>query len=264
MSDTEVLLKRRTGDVAVLTLNRPDVLNAISPQLALALADTVRDLSADDTLRAIILTGTGRAFSAGVDLKALSGAPSIAEAFNWSGEDSLFEIVKACPHPIIAAVNGFAITGGLELAMMADMIIASDSAKFADTHARVGITPSWGLSQNLPRRVGLSRARQMSFTGQFIDAQTACDWGLVNEVVPAGTELLRAEEIAEAIAQTDPITLRKLRGLMIEGSGLPLDEALAKEKGVFDVHIQTVTTEALEQNRQAVTARGRRQTDKET
>jgi enoyl-CoA hydratase len=250
-----VLLTEPDGTTAVLTMNRPEALNALSLALERALKDAFRALSAEPDLRAIILTGRGRAFCAGVDLKELARTGTAAR--DWLGGESLAEIIRACPVPVIAAVNGFAVTGGLELALLADFIIAAPAARFADTHARVGITPSWGLSQMLPRRIGEARARQMSFTGAFVDAGTALDWGLVNELVPADELMPRARAIATEIAGTDPTTLERLRGLYRDGAGSPLDEGLALEARVFAKHIATVTPEAVARNRAAVQARGR-------
>ena len=259
MGDAALLCVAHDGPVVTLTLNRPDALNAINRALSTALIDTFRALSDDTTLRAIILTGAGRAFSAGVDLKEVAQAGEVATAFDWAGGDSLFDVVKACPHPVISAVNGFAITGGLELALLGDFLIASDAAMFADTHARVGITPSWGLTQILPRLIGPNRARQMSLTGEFIGAQTACDWGLVNEVVSAADLMPRARAIAGQIAETDPLAARRIRDLIHTGASLPLDQALMQERDVFATHIAQVKGDALDQNRKAVTERGRAQ-----
>jgi enoyl-CoA hydratase len=250
-----VLLVEREGTTVVLTMNRPEALNALSLELEGALKDAFRGLAREEGLRAAVLTGTGRAFCAGVDLKELERTGT--EAREWLGGESLAEIVRACPVPVIAAVNGFAITGGLELAMLADFIIAAPEARFADTHARVGITPSWGLSQALPRRVGEARARQMSFTGAFVDASQALAWGLVNEVVPAAELMARARAVAAEIAGTDRATLDRLRGLYRDGAGLPLADGLALEARVFAEHIATLTPEKVARNRAAVQDRGR-------
>lgn len=250
-----VLLVERDGATAVLTMNRPEALNALSLELEAALKDAFRALAADEGLRAVVLTGAGRAFCAGVDLKELERTGT--EARDWLGGDSLADIVRAFPVPVIAAVNGFAITGGLELAMLADFIIAAPEARFADTHARVGITPSWGLSQVLPRRVGEARARQMSFTGAFVDADRALAWGLVNEVVPAAGLLPRARAVAAEIGGTDRATLDRLRNLYRDSAGLPLAEGLALEARVFAEHIGTVTPDKVARNRAAVQDRGR-------
>ncbi len=255
MTDAPILLERQ-GPVAEITLNRPDALNAMSRAMVAALTRTIRDLSDDKELRAIVLTGAGRAFCCGLDLKEMA-QPGATSAFDWHGPESLFGVVGACPHPIISAVNGYAITGGLELALLGDFLIADPSAQFADTHARVGITPSWGLTQILPRLIGINRARQMSLTGGFVDAQTAYDWGLVNEVVGEGELRERAHELAIQIAETDRSTLGRIRALIRQSVELPLSEALAAEAAVFDAHIAGVTPEDVARGRESVTKRGR-------
>ena len=254
-SDSLVLSK--DGAIATITLNRPDALNALSRELISDLIATFRALSDDDDLRAIILTGAGRAFSCGVDLKELSQSEEVKSHFEWHGDDSLFDVVRACPHPLITAVNGYAITGGMEVAMMADFMIASDAAVFADTHSRVGITPSWGMTQVLPRLIGINRARQMSLTGEFVDAQTALSWGLVNEVVPADRLLDRARELAGQIAETDRSTMSRIRGLIADSAETSLTEGLARETEVFDGHMSQVSPENVAAGREKVTQRGR-------
>ena len=252
------LLVDHHGPVAVLTLNRPEKLNALSRDLIARITETISALSADAETRAIILTGAGRAFSAGVDLKELSGSSDVTGNDTWSQAENLLDVMRACPHPVIAAVNGFAVTGGLEIALMSDFLIASEAAKFADTHARVGITPSWGMTQILPRLIGINRARQMSLTGEFVSAETACNWGLVNEVVPPDALMPRARELAAQIAETDRATMTRIRDLIGLSAELPLSEALQREVSIFDHHIKTVTPENVEQGRQAVTSRGRK------
>lgn len=247
----------RAGAVVTLTLNRPEALNALNAALIADITRTFRDLSADDTVRAIVLAGAGRAFCAGVDLKELSAADNVATSLRWSGEDSLITVVRACPHPVICAVQGYAVTGGLELALMADFIIAGPGAKFADTHARVGITPSWGMTQVLPRLIGLNRARHMSLTGDFIDAETARDWGLVTEVVPEEDLLPRAQALAARIAETDRPTMTRIRDLLSLSADLPLSDGLAREAEGFGAHIVGVTPDKVAENRARVTARGR-------
>lgn len=253
-----VLLSARDGAVVTLTLNRPDALNALSIELEAALKQAFRDVQGATDVRAVVLTGTGRAFSAGVDLKELEQTGTGAR--DWLGTDSLADIMRATDVPIIAAVNGFAITGGLELALLADFIIASEDARFADTHARVGLTPSWGMTQILPRRIGVARARQMSFTGGFVDAGQALAWGLVNEVIPREDLVARAGALAHEIAETDRVTMDRIRTLIADGENMPLDEAMTREAEVFAQHLHGVTTERLGENREAVLARGRAKT----
>lgn len=252
------IIIRRTGAVVEITLNRPRALNALSRALVAALAAAIRAAAGDSDLRAIVLTGAGRAFCAGVDLKELSQARDALQGLSGQGEDEdLAQIMRQCPHPIIAAVNGFAVTGGLELALMSDFIIAGESARFADTHARVGITPSWGMTQILPRLIGINRARQMSLTGEFVSAATARDWGLANEVVADADLMARARDLAGQIATTDHATMTKLRTLIGQSAEIPLCEGLALEVRVFDDHAAGVTRADVLRGRAAVTARGR-------
>lgn len=229
-----------------MTLSRPEVLNALSIDLINELSIHFIALSDDTDVRAIILTGEGRAFCAGVDLKEVAGADNAAGHFEWHGANSLMDIMRACPHPIIGAINGFAITGGLELALWCDFLIALQSAQFGDTHARVGITPSWGLTQLLPRVIGLRRAKQMSLTGALIDAQTAEAWGLVNQVTTDDNLLARAWNLATQIVQTDVGTMSKIKTLIEASQNSSLDEGLKQEVDVFDRHIKSVLTSRLE------------------
>lgn len=256
MTDLALVSRSAGGAVATVTLNRPEALNALSLALEAALRDAFAALAEDDAVRAIVLTGAGRAFCAGVDLKELGSGAGMGRI--WHGPGSLSHLMRASKAPIIAAVNGPAITGGLELALQADFIVASEAARFADTHARVGITPSWGLSQILPRLIGPARARRMSLTGGFVDAKTAYEWGLVTEVVPAADLLVRAEALAAEIAETDALAAGRIRGLMAKGEGRPLEEAFRMETEMFDRHMAGVTPEAVEARRAAVQARGKR------
>lgn len=255
MSQNQVLVERHDA-VARITLNRPEALNALSQGLIASLCDTFRGLSEDRELRAIVLTGAGRAFSVGVDLKELAEQDGAIDKLGQNTADGLHQIVQACPHPVISAVNGYAITGGLEVAMMADFILAGEAAIFADTHARVGITPGWGLSQILPRLIGVNRARQMSLTGEFVTAETACAWGLANEVLPDDTLLDRAHDLARQIAETDRSTLTKIRGLISESQNLTLAEGLKHEGAVMSSHITQVSPDSVAKNRAKVTQRG--------
>ncbi|MDK3072658.1 enoyl-CoA hydratase [Sedimentitalea sp. JM2-8] len=252
-----VVLCRRAGPILEVTLNRPDKMNALSRQMVRALTDVLAQSSRDDDIRAIILTGRGRAFCGGLDLGEIAGPDGIS-GFQWHGPDSLFAVAKACPHPIISAVNGFAITGGLELALLGDFLIAAETAQFGDTHSRVGITPSWGMTQVLPRLIGVNRARQMSLTGAFIDAGTALAWGLVNEVLPDHALMDRARELAGQIAETDVTTMREIRQLLALSAEHGLTEGMAQETDVFDRHIARVSAGDVARNRARVIARGRK------
>ena len=258
MSDELVRVNKRDG-VAVATLNRPDALNALSMALRNAIADTFDELEADPEVQVIILTGAGRAFTVGLDLKELGGEkPADAAA---SSRD-LSDAIGALSKPVIGAINGFAITGGFEIALMCDFLIASPEARFADTHARVGVVPGWGLSQRLPRLIGINRAKELSLTGNYLDAETACTWGLVNRVVPAEELLPTCEALARDIVSTDPITRGEIRRIMDAGWASTLDEGLALEDNASRAHSKSqVRADKVAQRRKDIQVRGRVQSD---
>nr|MCS5567355.1 enoyl-CoA hydratase-related protein [Pseudomonadales bacterium] len=163
----ELVLCARDGAIAEITLNRPEVMNALSLELRGKLIDTFRNLADDVSCEVVILTGAGRAFTAGLDLKELGGETSSGRQTTDTSVTQLSDAVDLLKVPLIGAINGFAITGGFELALMCDILIASTNARFADTHARVGVVPGWGLSQRLARTVGINRAKELSLTGNF-------------------------------------------------------------------------------------------------
>ena len=173
---TELLLQREDG-YAVLTLNRPDARNALSPQLLLDLCDAFRLLQDESDIYSVILTGAGTAFCAGLDLKAMAEDESGLGVYAIHAQHDITAAMTAFDRPIIVGVNGVAATGGFELALMGDILLASSGARFADTHCRVGLAPGWGLSQKLARIIGPSRAREAHFTGNVISAQQAEAWG---------------------------------------------------------------------------------------
>ena len=216
--------------VALVTLNRPDAHNALNRALSEAIIATFADLAVDEEVRAIVLTGSGRAFCAGVDLKALTDEPELLSSGLGLGPESPIVVaLEQCPQPIIGAVNGAAVTGGFELALACDYLVASEHARFADTHARVGILPGWGLSQKLSRIIGINRAREMSLTGNFIDAERAEAWGLVNRVCAADSLLDEALASAAQIADADPKAVFALKALMNDGVKQTLGDALVLE-----------------------------------
>jgi enoyl-CoA hydratase len=226
---SNLVLLEVTDGVALVTLNRPDAYNALNRALSLAIVNTFNTLAARDDVSAIVLTGAGRAFCAGVDLKELATSPDVLTDGGMGTESPLVVALRDCGKPVIGAVNGAAVTGGFELALACDFLYAADTARFADTHARVGLLPGWGLSQKLSRLVGANRAREISFTGNFISAQQACDWGLVNKVFPADALLDAALTTAKQIAESNPGAMKAMRALMNDGAELALGEALALE-----------------------------------
>lgn len=256
---TTHLIVTRAGPIATVTFNRPRAMNALSRALRAEFSDTMRYLASDTVVRAIILTGAGeRAFTAGLDLKELGadtadlGAASAADP-----RDNPVKAIELCPQPVIGAINGVAITGGFEVAMACDILIASTNARFADTHTRVGIMPGWGLSQKLSRAVGMSRAKELSLSGNFLDAETARDWGLVNRVVAPGELMPQALALARNIAGIDPRITWDYKKLIDEGRSLSLGDALELERRTAIAANAAIDARDVEARRQAVLARGR-------
>ncbi|MEM8695213.1 MAG: enoyl-CoA hydratase [Pseudomonadota bacterium] len=247
----------RCDGYAVLILNRPDQMNALSAALRAELAQTVRRLEADPDMRVLVLTGAGeRAFCAGLDLKELgSGASSVGDAVDV--EDPVTAL-GGFSGPVIGAINGVAITGGFELALACDVLIASENARFADTHARVGVMPGWGLSQKLSRAIGISRAKELSLTGNFIAAEQAERWGLVNRVVAAGDLLAEARRLAEDMLSVEPVMLTDYLKLIDDGFAASFGDGLALEQKRAVVNAG-ISPEEIEERRAAVQARGRGQ-----
>ncbi|BBO70133.1 enoyl-CoA hydratase [Desulfosarcina alkanivorans] len=218
------------NQIAVITLNRPERRNAINQQLLVHLYNALDAVSARSDIRVAIITGNGPSFCAGLDL----GAIGKENLFDPRGDGSdLPDLMHACKKPIIGAVNGHAITGGFELALNCDFIIAAENAQFSDTHARVGIHPGWGMTQLLQQTVGQRRAKQISFTCQPIYAHTALAWGLVNEVLPREHLLERARTIAAQIVQADPGLLGTIKTLIENRNSSPLAQAFDKERNGF-------------------------------
>ncbi|UNK79089.1 enoyl-CoA hydratase [Sphingopyxis granuli] len=254
-----LVLVTRDGAVATVTLNRPEAMNALSRALRAEFAAAMRGLAADDGIRAIVLTGAGeRAFTAGLDLKELGADTGNLGAANAEGADeNPVKAIELCPQPVIGAINGVAITGGFEVALACDILIASTNARFADTHARVGVMPGWGLSQKLSRLIGLGRAKELSLTGNFLGAEAARDWGLVNRLVAPEDLLPAAQALARDIASADPAMVRAYRALIDDGYALPYGEALALEHARSSAANRTVSADAVEARRLAVMKRGR-------
>ncbi|CAN1564326.1 CaiD Enoyl-CoA hydratase/carnithine racemase [Sphingomonadaceae bacterium] len=247
--------------IAIVTLNRPEAMNALSRALRAELAAAMRAVDADDAVRCVILTGAGeRAFTAGLDLKELGTDTSNLGAANaTSAEENPVKAIEQCRKPVIGAINGVAITGGFEVAIACDILIASTNARFADTHARVGILPGWGLSQKLSRMIGISRAKQLSFSGNFLDADTACAWGLVNSVVPADELMTHAKGLARDIASVDSGMVATYKKLIDEGYAMSFGDAMAHEHAYSSAANARVSAEEVEARRLAVIERGRGQ-----
>src|SRR5262249_49820397 len=261
MADSLLLVDRADG-VATITLNRPQALNALSRELRRLLRQALVELPRAGDVDVLILTGAGRAFWAGLDLKELggeaSGTTEIAGAV--SGDDeSLLDTMAACPLPIIGAINGFAITGGFELALGCDILIASTAARFADTHARVGILPGWGLSQRLSRAVGIYRAKELSLSGNYLAAEQAAEWGLVNRVVAPDELLPACQALAQDIRSCPQDVVRAYKRVIDEGFARTFADGMRIEAKANREHARTLTPEAIAARRAGVQSRGREQ-----
>lgn len=248
--------------IATITLNRPDARNALSRALISAMRSAVRDAQADDGVDVLILTGADPAFCAGLDLKELGGGAGDLASTAPSDDAPVAERgpLPAGPKPVIGAINGAAITGGFELALACDFLVASDRARFADTHARVGIQPWWGLSVLLPQAVGLRRARELSATGNFLDAQRALEWGLVNHVVPHDDLLPFTRGLAADITTSDQRAVRRLYATYAAGSLVTAGEAwLVESDAAAAWQGGGLDTDEIERRRQGIVDRGRGQ-----
>ena len=248
-----LVLRERRGAVELLTLNRPEKRNALSTALLAELRDTLVAVAADDGVAVVVVTGADPAFCAGVDLDELGGGE--ARPLDSAATVSL---LRDLPQPSIAAVNGACVTGGLELALNCDVRIASERARFADTHVRVGVHPGWGMTAILPRLIGAGRARDMSLTGDYVDAATAERWGLVSRVVEHDRLLEAARAVAEAMTGADPSTLRAVKLLYDNDAGLV--SALEREQEGFRAVRGRLVPGKVGARVDAVIARGRTQT----
>ncbi len=271
---SDVVLVDIDERVATITLNRPEVRNAISGALLLDLAHAVGDAEANDEVDVVILTGADPAFCAGADLREVAaGRPADVSAPGTDDRYARDEMGKfrfRGPFPprtklLIGAINGPAITGGFELALNCDLLIASERAQFADTHARVGIMPGWGLTVLLAEAVGLRRARELSATGNFLSAAEAHAWGLVNHVVPHEQLLPAARQLALAAVHNDQRAVRRMLRTYDEIAGSVYDPAWAIEDGVNrSWWAATFDPATVAQRRDAIAARGRDQASRHT
>ncbi|TFV57816.1 enoyl-CoA hydratase [Mycobacterium sp. PS03-16] len=233
---TSLVMQADHGAVRVLTMNRPEARNALGRALFGALYDALSEADADEAVRAVVLTGADPAFCAGVDLK--EAARDGARYFGEFASRSCITRVAEMTTPIIGAVNGAVFTGGLEMALGCDFLIASDRAVFADTHARVGILPGGGMTARLPQVVGAAMARRLSMTGEVVDAARAERIGLVTEVVSHDRLLTRALELATQIAEVPAATMAGLKEIYSRGTGPALSPALAAERDIASAQVR--------------------------
>jgi enoyl-CoA hydratase/carnithine racemase len=222
-----VLLERPFEDVALLRINRPESRNALNLEVRKHLARHLTELGEDDATRAIVLTGNEKSFAAGADIKEMADAGTIDMLLR--GVHRLWRTIAACPKPVVAAVNGFALGGGCELAMTCDIIIAGESARFSQPEVKIGIIPGGGATQRLTRAIGKFRAMRYILTGDTFTAGEALAMGLVSEVVPDAEVQKRALELARAIAELPPLAVQLAKEAVLAGMDAPLTSALALE-----------------------------------
>jgi enoyl-CoA hydratase len=258
MNDALTLTEIHPSGYAVLTLNRPAALNALSRALMAQLSEAIDALQADPAVRVLILTGAGKAFCAGLDLKELgSGQASVGGGEGAVQNNDPVSALQRFRGPVIGAINGAAVTGGFELALACDVLLASPQARFADTHARVGIAPGWGLSQKLSRAMGIYRAREVSLTGNWVSAEQAAAWGFVNRVVPADGLLDAARALAGDMLSCVPEMLLRYKSIIDDGFALPFGEGMALEQVRSREFNAGVGAAAVEARREAVRTRNR-------
>jgi enoyl-CoA hydratase len=264
----EVVLVDVVDGVATITINRPDARNALNAAVRRALPAAVRAAEADGAVDVMILTGADPAFSAGIDLKEVGAGHVPGEELRSRREQPAVEprargrgLLPPRTKLLIGAVNGVAVTGGLEVALGCDFLVASERARFADTHARVGVMPGWGLTVLLPQRVGVARAREMSVTGNFVDARLAYDWGLVNHVVPHDELLPFCRALAADCRTIDQTAVRRMLATYDEGSLVTGDDAWRLEDRVSrEWEGSGFDPAEIERRRAGIMARGRQQT----
>ena len=257
---SDVVLVETAERVCVVTLHRPEARNALNTELHRASAAALAAAEDDPEVDVVVLTGSDPAFCAGLDLKELGAGGANLRGGRGDGDvrwNNPIQAVWAMTKPVIGAVNGAAITGGFELALGCDFLVASERAFFGDTHARVGVSPGGGMSVYLPMAIGLRRAKEMSLSGNFVDADEAYRIGLVNRVVAHDQLLDTARSVASDIAGNDGPTVRHLKALYDHNAALPVGEALTHEQAVFGDY--RVDFAEVERRRAGVVDRGRSQ-----
>ena len=250
MTNDDVLLIETRDRVRTLTLNRPQSRNALSAELRRRFFGALRDAEGDADVDVVIVTGADPVFCAGLDLKELGDSRQLPDISpQW----------PPMAKPVIGAINGAAVTGGLEIALYCDILIASEQARFADTHARVGLLPTWGLSVRLPQKVGVGLARRMSLTGDYLSAADALRAGLVTEVVPHDELLPTARRVAGSIAGNNQNAVRALLASYHRIDASQTDTGLWIEAASAKQWMNSATGDDIAANRDAVLQRGRAQ-----
>lgn len=226
--------------IAVVTVNRPESLNALNRETTREIGQAAQALEQDSSVKVLIFTGAGeKSFVAGADIKDIKGLTSLGGLDLVTSGHRILEQLNRMTKPVIAAVNGYAFGGGCELALACDFIIASEKASFGVPEAKIGVFAGWGGVQRLARRVGSAWALQMNMTGDPIDAQTALRINLVNLVVPHDQLMAEAKKIARRIMATAPVAIQLIKSLVYEGEGMPVTNALAMDAKAAAVAFST-------------------------
>ena len=237
MTASVVVVERPAESVALIRINRPEARNALNMEVRKLLAQHMTELGNDNAVRCIVLTGNDKSFAAGADIKEMSGVGTVDMILRDSLK--LWRALAACPKPVIAAVNGFALGGGCEIAMTCDIIIAGESARFGQPEVKIGITPGGGGTQRLTRAVGKYKAMKICLTGELFGAKEAFDMGLVSEVVPDAEVEKRALEIARQIAALAPLAVQQIKEVILAGQDASLETGLRLEAKAIQLMFST-------------------------
>lgn len=250
MEFKNVIFEKGDG-IATVTLNRPEALNAFSKEVIKEILQALEDIRSDESIRVVVLTGAGeKAFSAGADIKAMAGMTALkARELSLMGEQ-LCLALENLEKPVIAALNGYALGGGLEVAMSCDIRIASENARVGQTEINIGLIPGWGGTQRLTRLIGKTKAKELVFTGRIIDAKTAEQLGILNIVVPQDKFKETVRQFALELASKAPIAVRVAKALINKGADISLESALELEREGFGV---VASTEDLKEGVSAFT-----------
>ena len=235
----EMLLVEIAEGVATITLNRPKVLNALNNQVFRELAEAASELAVDDSVRVVIITGGDKVFAAGADIAQMASATAMDVALGERPSLSALRIIENMPKPVIAAVAGYALGGGCELALVADVRIAADNAQFGLPEIKLGILPGAGGTQRLPRLIGSGKAKELIFSGDFIDAEEALRLGLANKVVPVEQLAVEANKMAKRFARQGAVALRMAKSAVNEGLRMDLEAGLQYEHKCFSLLFAT-------------------------
>lgn len=235
MEFKNIIFEKNQG-VATITLNRPEALNAFSSEVIEEVLGAIEDVKEDKDIRVLVLTGTGeKAFSAGADIKAMAGMTALkARELSLMGE-KLCTALEDLDMPVIAGINGYALGGGMEVAMACDLRIASETAKLGQTEINIGLIPGWGGTQRLTRLVGMTKAKELVFTGRIIDSKTAEQLGILNMVVPQDKLKETLKQYGAELASKAPVALKLAKALINKGANISLESALELEREGFGV-----------------------------